>query len=207
MGNLRNTGYEYYAEGNTLRVAKQYPSRRKTQAHLKRRHGNVNQAAKLKKRPYAKGRGSKGSAADYITSNQSQVSKPHYAFARLRKVEPEAKRTLKALSGTISRPLTFLLVALVLLVLFFGFDYLRMSASIDEHMDNIKTLETRLETLKNQNDALEEGIDTSINLNEIYDQAVNRLGMVPAGEGSVITYDKTESEYVRQYDLIPSSGQ
>ena len=72
-------------------------------------------------------------------------------------------------------------------------------------MDSIKSLETTLDNLRTENDALERSIDTSIDLNYVYNVAVNELGMVRIGQGNIIQYDKTESEYVRQYEDIPAA--
>ena len=87
-------------------------------------------------------------------------------------------------------------------VIYIIYNYLYLTASIDTHKDNIVSLETRLEQLKNENDALEQSIDTSVDLNYVYDVAINELGMVHAGENNTIRYDKTESGYVRQYESI-----
>lgn len=165
----------------------------KTIEHKKKTHKPVSYA-------YAKALGLK-------KKNTGEI-KESYAYKSFVPVptEEEKRRVLSHLKGTMSLSLTALLVLLVGVVLYFGFDYLKLSASIDEHMDTIKSLEDELETLKNENDAVEEGIDTSINLNEIYDAAVNRLGMVHADQKSVITYDKSESEYVRQNEDIPPAN-
>ena len=71
-------------------------------------------------------------------------------------------------------------------------------------MNSIKTLETRLDTLRTENDALEKSIDTSVDLNKVYEVATNELGMVRVGQDNIIQYDKTESEYVKQYEDIPT---
>ena len=65
-------------------------------------------------------------------------------------------------------------------------------------------MESQLDTLRTENDALEKSIDTSVNLNEIYNIATTKLGMVRVGQDNIIQYDKTESEYVKQYEDIPS---
>ena len=54
-----------------------------------------------------------------------------------------------------------------------------------------------------ENDALETSINTSVDLNKIYEIATKELGMVYARKNQVLLYDKTESEYVRQYEDIP----
>ena len=63
--------------------------------------------------------------------------------------------------------------------------------------------EEKLEKMRTENDALETSINTSIDLNEIYEIATKELGMVYAKKDQVLLYDKTESEYVRQYEDIP----
>ena len=60
-----------------------------------------------------------------------------------------------------------------------------------------------MEQLKAENDALETRINTSIDLDYIYKVATEELGMVYANRNQVRLYDKTESEYVRQYEDIP----
>ena len=46
-------------------------------------------------------------------------------------------------------------------------------------------------------------IATYVDLDHIYDVATNKLGMIYAKKNQVITYEKTESEYVRQFEDIP----
>ena len=87
-------------------------------------------------------------------------------------------------------------------VIFIAYGYLNLSASVDNHMDTVEALEVQLESLKTENDALEQSIDTSVDLSHVYDVAVNELGMVHAGENNTIKYKRTESEYVRQYESI-----
>ena len=85
------------------------------------------------------------------------------------------------------------------------FNYLSLKSSIDQRMVSVKSLEVQLENLRTENDALEQSIDTSVDLNHVYDVAVNELGMVHAGKDNVIQYTKTESEYVRQNEDIPKN--
>ena len=49
-------------------------------------------------------------------------------------------------------------------------------------MHNIEHLEAQLEKMKTENDALETSINSSIDLNKIYEIATKELGMVYAGE-------------------------
>ena len=42
-----------------------------------------------------------------------------------------------------------------------------------------------------------------MDLDHIYDVATKELGMVYANKNQILLYDKTESEYVRQYEDVP----
>ena len=77
--------------------------------------------------------------------------------------------------------------------------YISMTAKIH----NIETLEQQLEQLRSENDALQTRINTDMDLDHIYKVATEELGMVYANRNQVLLYDKTESEYVRQYEDIP----
>ena len=82
-------------------------------------------------------------------------------------------------------------------------NYLQLQSSISARLQNIETLEKEIETLKTNNDALETRIETSVDLDYVYEVATEELGMVYANKDQVRPYDKTESEYVRQYEDIP----
>lgn len=117
------------------------------------------------------------------------------------KTSQKSRQEISVLS--IPYPVLLLLVGCVSVMLYFGCSYLNLKSSVDEHLENVKTLETRLEALRTENDALEQSIDTSVDLNYVYSVAVGKLGMVHVGQENVIRYDKTESQYVRQYEQIP----
>ncbi len=100
-------------------------------------------------------------------------------------------------------PYVILLTIASICTLYLCVNYLHVQSSITARMHNIESLETELEQMKAENDALETSINTSIDLNEIYEIATKELGMVYANKDQVLLYDKTESEYVRQYEDIP----
>ena len=78
-----------------------------------------------------------------------------------------------------------------------------MSAIYSSRLNHIEALEASIEKKKADNDALETRINTSIDLDNIYKIATEELGMVYANKDQVRMYNKTESEYVRQYEDIP----
>ena len=65
--------------------------------------------------------------------------------------------------------------------------------------------EAALENLKAKNNELENRINSYIDLNNVYEVATKRLGMVYAKKNQVIEYKKTESEYVKQDEDIPKN--
>ena len=99
-----------------------------------------------------------------------------------------------------------LVVATVASVVFFiCYQYLNVQATAKVNSDKIMELKSTLNSLKNDNDALEADINASIDYDALYDTAVNDLGMVYPGKGQVITYDSKESEYVKQYKDVPDA--
>lgn len=81
--------------------------------------------------------------------------------------------------------------------------YLHVQSSIASRLYRIEGLEQNLEQLKSENDALQTRINTYVDLDHVYKVATGELGMVYANKNQVLLYDKTESEYVRQYEDIP----
>lgn len=100
-------------------------------------------------------------------------------------------------------PYIVLLTIASICTLYLCVTYLQLQSSITARMHNIEQLEAQLEKMKTENDALETSINTSIDLDRIYEIATKELGMVYAKKDQVLMYDKTESEYVRQYEDIP----
>ena len=91
-------------------------------------------------------------------------------------------------------------------VFFICYQYLNVQAAAKVNSDKIIELKSTLNSLKDNNDALEADINASIDYDAIYDTAVNDLGMIYPGKGQVITYDSKESEYVKQFKDVPEAG-
>ena len=142
--------------------------------------------------------------------SDSLLGVPYEAEPRRR--QPERKRRPEPVSRPVPQerrksiriglPTVVMLFLALAAVIYISYGYLYLSASVDDHMDQVEVLEKQLENLRTENDALEQSIDTSIDLSYVYDVAINKLGMVHAGENNTIKYQKTESEYVRQYESI-----
>ena len=100
-------------------------------------------------------------------------------------------------------PYVIILTIAAVCTLYLCVSYLKLQSSITARLNHIETLEKEIEVLKADNDALETRINTSVDLDYIYKVATEELGMVYANKNQVRLYNRTESEYVRQYEDIP----
>ncbi len=114
----------------------------------------------------------------------------------------QEQRQPKAFSGINFASLIVLTVAIIATV-YVCVDYLMLQNQVSQMDKSIIKLEKELTVLTNENDASYEAIDTALNLDYIYQVAVEELGMVYPNKNEVITYKSSSSNYVRQYEDIP----
>lgn len=145
----------------------------------------------------------------YVHGNTVRKIAPAYAPQKPQRdtqSRPKINHTVrrnqeKALHMDLPYVIVLTLAALSALYLCVG--YLHVQSSITGRIHNIELLEQELEQLKSENDALATRINTYVDLDHVYKVATEELGMVYANRDQVLLYDKTESEYVRQYEDIP----
>jgi len=146
--------------------------------------GNV--VRKMEEAPPAQGKGGKNAGKE----------KHHKTNYQVRRNQQKALR--------IDLPYLILLVAASCFTLFICINYLQVQTTMTRRMDRIKTLEKQLDSLRAENDTLQIRINTSVDLDHVYKVATEELGMVYAGKSQVRMYHQTESEFVRQYEDIPT---
>lgn len=147
--------------------------------------------------------------ATYVYGNTVRAAEPKRApvrpqrpSERPQKVSHSVRRNQeKALHMDL--PYVVMLTFAAVCALYICVSYLHVQSSITGRIHHIEQLEKELEQLKSENDALQTRINTEIDLDHVYKVATEELGMVYANRKQVILYDKTESEYVRQYEDIP----
>ena len=105
----------------------------------------------------------------------------------------------------LSMDLPYLVVmsAAVAVMLLLCVNYIAIQSKLTSTIKQTQKNESNLEKLRNENDSMENMIATYVDLDHIYDVATNKLGMIYARKNQVITCEKTESEYVRQFEDIP----
>lgn len=87
--------------------------------------------------------------------------------------------------------------------LFICVNFLKLQAECTANRKQVAQLESQYSDLKLANDAAYAKAVSSVDLEEIRDIAINELGMVYANKGQIITYDKQDKDYVRQYEDVP----
>ncbi|MBQ7796469.1 MAG: septum formation initiator family protein [Lachnospiraceae bacterium] len=135
------------------------------------------------------------------------------AARQLNPVERPIERTEKRHTVTARRnqekalpmdlPYVIMLTIAAICTLYLCINYLQLQSTVAARLNHIEALEKSIETLKADNDALETRINTSVDLDYVYKVATEELGMVYANKNQVRLYNRTESEYVRQYEDIP----
>ena len=144
--------------------------------------------------------------SNYIDGNTARKLDRQYDYRQKRrqqlKRKPSNREAEHIAMASMSWFTTTLLIASVAVSLFFGYRYLQLVSSVDMHRRNADILSERLNSMIVENDALEKSIDYTIDLEHVYQVAVNELGMVPVNNENIIQYTKTESEYVLQGETI-----
>lgn len=90
------------------------------------------------------------------------------------------------------------LVAAFCTCAFILINYLQLQSELTNRTKNLAILESRLNTMRLENDEAYNRITSSIDLEEIKRVAIGELGMVYAEEGQIITYSSVENDYMRQ---------
>lgn len=114
----------------------------------------------------------------------------------------EVRRNTRVNTSIDMFSLLVLTIAMVA-TLFTSIGYLKVQSNITQTNKQIAESESKLLKIQNQNSAALSKINTSLDLNYIYQVATNDLGMVYPDDNQVITYESTLSDYVKQYEDIP----
>lgn len=107
----------------------------------------------------------------------------------------------KAMS--MGRGFVFFLAVISVAVLFCCVNYLQLRADITGRIKNVAVLESELSELREENNAYESQVNSSVDLNRIKKIAIGRLGMNYPGEEQKKTYSMSNNSYVRQYQDVP----
>lgn len=138
--------------------------------------------------------------ADSVVEIPSSTEEYAEAKRRKREQQKQIRRTNK-----INFLYTIAVTAVVAVIFTICYQYLNLQSTAKTNASEVSTLKQQLSKMTTENDENEVEINASINYDAIYNTAVNELGMVYPDKSHVITYQSGESEYVKQYQDIPSS--
>ena len=83
-------------------------------------------------------------------------------------------------------------------------NYLKLQSQNTTYQKTVTALNTQLSGMKLENDAQYNSIVSSVDLEHVKDVAINELGMSYPSEDQIYTYQPSESDYVKQYQDVPT---
>lgn len=110
----------------------------------------------------------------------------------------DARRATAISFGYLFVMMAFIALGCVILI-----SYVNLQSDITNRIDHISSMESELNSLRQENDETYTKIMSEVDLEEIKRIAIGELGMKYAKDGQVITYTGEGSDYVRQYSDIP----
>ena len=119
-----------------------------------------------------------------------------------RKLSPEvAAARARALQMNLGYVIFLTLAAVICVAV--CVNYLKLQASYTTLQKTSTRLETQLCTLKISNDTEYNRVVSSVDLEEIKERAIGRLGMVYKTSDQIVTYEVPDNDYVRQFQAVP----
>ncbi len=116
---------------------------------------------------------------------------------RAAKRRREKTRTMDGIS-------LIMLVAAVAVTFYVCLQYISVQTDITALSKSIAVKESQVVSMKKDNNAALEEISRTFDLSYVYKIATKELGMVFPDEDQVIKYDSSKSDYVKQFEEIPS---
>ena len=213
---------EYYTDGNTVRHVR--PQNRVTNPYISKNRNKdkyKNEARQPERNASARKRidfqiekhrieeRKKQQKIEQQRRREKQQTKEQAFLDRERQQRANRKRTS---ADTISRNrqnatqmqrgfVVFLAIASIA-VLFSCIHYLQLKSELTYKMQTVANLESELEELRNYNDAYENEVLNSVDLEEIKQKAIGKLGMKYQVAEHVQEYDANSKGYVRQYQIV-----
>lgn len=130
------------------------------------------------------------------------MTKEEYKKSIEKEHEDRRKRS-KKLEIQSNRLYTFYMIFLVAVTVILMSRYIDLQSAITIKLRDIARLETQLEDLKADNDAIEKRLATTVPVIEVKDQALNRLGMSYARDAQIKHYTVDNVDYMSQYEELP----
>ena len=97
------------------------------------------------------------------------------------------------------------LAAACILILMVSIHYLQLQTEITSRKKAVNRLESQVNQLKEENDAYYSQVTSGLDLDEVRQAAIGRLGMRVPEKNQIMTYETEGHNYVRQFQDIPDA--
>ena len=144
------------------------------------------------------------SAVRKLNPDKRAYELPQEEIDRKRQKRSSTKSKPDKELSSVSRGACLILIFAIGLTLFIGIDYIKTQTTISTLNSNIIKTEKELTDLKEENRIRREQLNANLDLKGIYNTATKEYGMIRPNENQVIYFDTTLSEFVKQYEEIPS---
>ena len=111
----------------------------------------------------------------------------------------------RAKAKRMSRGYVLFLAVISVAALFMCVRYLKLKSDLTTLTKEIAVTESQLSELKADNDALYNSVLASVDLENIKNVAMDRLGMKYPDEDQIYKFDTAGNSYVRQYRNVPNA--
>ena len=139
----------------------------------------------------------------YVAGSTLPKREPERRSTLPKRKPNERQRVLKREQISISPKFYLSIISIsCVLVLICGLLYIQASSESDTLNKEISAVKSQITAYQQNNDSIRDELADLTDLETIRKKAI-KLGMVPVDESKIITYNKTESEYVRQNENIP----
>lgn len=162
-----------YVDGNTVRKVQEIPQRREY------------------RQPEHSARRKNGKSE--LTQNQ---------LTRQSKPLSQAARRNRAKASNMNRNFAVFLAALGIVIVFCSINYLKLKTECTSKRSQVASLESQLAELREDNDAYESQVTSSVDLERIRKIAIGRLGMNYPSNQQTETYTTEGGSYIRQYQDV-----
>ena len=153
-------------------------------------------------RRYYSSRYMEGNAARAIEAPERRYNEPARKPVRQPERQPEQETIQKR--KKVSLVSVFITLAAIFAAFYMCVNYVMVYSDIIATEKEISKLESSINRMEQDNKAAYESIDSSVDLQEVYKTATEKLGMAHATDSQVYTYDDKLSDRVIQYSDIPN---
>lgn len=122
----------------------------------------------------------------------------------IRRRQRQQQRKRPAPKRKLDKVAVFLIAITFVAAMGFGIGYIHLQFETTYLSKNVLNLQREVVEMEKENSAAKMKLENSVNLDEIYAQATEKLGMKVAKKGRVFTYKSRKSTRVRQHGQIPA---